>query len=73
MPVEPLADKVELKRSVVKIAAAGLLAPMVKPFAVPPVIATESALCVDIVPKPVMSVLGIVADAVIADVPLPLT
>ncbi len=39
----------------------------------PPVIATADAACVDIVPRPVMSVLGIVAEAVIADVPLPLT
>ena len=73
MPVEPLADRVELNRSVVKIAAAGLDAPMVRPLAVPPVMATASAPCVDIVPKPVISVLGIVADAVKADVPLPLT
>ena len=43
------------------------------PEIVPPVIATELAFCVDRVPNPVMSVLGIVALAVMADVPLPLT
>jgi hypothetical protein len=44
-----------------------------KPEAVPPVIATALAFCVDIVPKPDMSVLGIVALAVIGVVPVPLT
>ena len=44
-----------------------------RPEIVPPVIVTELAFWVDIVPRPVMSVLGIVADAVMADVPLPLT
>ena len=39
----------------------------------PPVIATFAASCVDIVPKPVMSVLGIVLDAVMAVVPVALT
>ena len=41
------------------------------PLMVPPVMATAFALCVDIVPKPVMSVLGMVATPVNADVPLP--
>ena len=68
-----MADKVELKRKVVNIPAAGFTPPIVKPFAVPPVMVTASEPCVDIVPKPVMSVLGIVADAVITDAPLPLT
>ena len=45
----------------------------VVPPMVPPVIATEFAFCVDIVPKPVMSVFGIVDDAVNDAVPLPLT
>ncbi len=40
---------------------------------VPPVIETELLFSVDIVPKPVMSVFGIVADAVMTDAPLPLT
>lgn len=39
----------------------------------PPVIATLAAFWVDIVPKPVMSVLGIVVDAVMAVVPVPFT
>ena len=73
MPVAPLADRVELNRRVVNTPAAGLDAPMVSPLAVPPVMATASAPCVDIVPKPVIAVLGIVALAVIADVPLPMT
>ena len=41
------------------------------PLMVPPVIATAFAFCVDIVPKPVMSVLGMLATPVTADVPLP--
>ena len=41
------------------------------PLMVPPVMATAFAFCVDIVPKPVMSVLGMVAAPVKADVPLP--
>jgi len=41
------------------------------PWIVPPVIATLLAFCVDIVPKPVMAVLGMVVDAVIAPVALP--
>ena len=40
---------------------------------VPPVIETELLFSVDIVPKPVMSVFGIVDDAVNTEVPLPLT
>ena len=39
----------------------------------PPVIATLEAACVDIVPKPEMSVFGIVDEAVMAVVPVPLT
>ena len=54
-----------------------VIVPVVKAIdvrvAVPPVIATDDAFCVDIVPRPVMSVFGIVEDAVKADVPLPLT
>ena len=55
------------------VIAAAVVAPIVAPLIVPPVIATEVASCVDIVPKPVMSVFGIVADAVNAVVPAPLT
>ena len=50
-----------------------VVAPIVVPLIVPPVIATLLALCVDIVPKPDMSVLGMLAEAVKAEVPLPLT
>ena len=51
----------------------GVVAPIAVPSTVPPVIETLLAFCVDIVPSPVISVLGIVDDAVNADVPLPLT
>ena len=73
MPVVPANDKVELMRKVVNVAAAGLTAPIDKPLAVPPVIVTASDPCVDIVPKPVISVLGIFVEAIMALVPLPLT
>ena len=43
------------------------------PVIVPPVMATADAACAAIVPRPVMAVLGIVADAVNAAVPFPLT
>ena len=43
------------------------------PSIVPPVIDTELLFSVAIVPKPVMSELGIVAEAVNAEVPLPFT
>ena len=49
-----------------------VVAPIVVPLIEPPVIVTELALCVDIVPRPVMAVLGIVEDAVKAPVPLPI-
>ena len=55
----------------VNVPAAGVVAPIDVPFTVPPVIATEDAFCVDIVPRPVMSVLGMVAEPVNALVPLP--
>lgn len=57
---------------VVNAPAAGVVPPIVAPLIVPPVMATELASCVDIVPKPVMSLLGTVLDAVNALVPLPL-
>jgi hypothetical protein len=59
--------------TVVKVPAAAVVAPIVVPLIVPPVIATLLAFCVDMVPKPEMSVLGILAEAVKAEVPLPLT
>lgn len=46
---------------------------VVRLMMLPPVIATLAAFWVDIVPKPVMSVLGIVVEAVMAVVPVPLT
>ena len=46
---------------------------MVAPATVPPVTATLLAFWVDIVPRPVTSVFGMLALAVIAEVPLPLT
>ena len=57
----------------VKAPAAGVIDPMVVPLIAPPEMATKLALCVDMVPNPVMSVLGIVAEAVRAEVPAPLT
>ena len=48
-------------------------APTVVLLIEPPVIETALAFCVDIVPRPVIAVLGIVVEAVIADVPLPYT
>ena len=56
---------------VVNAPVEGVVAPIDVPLIVPPVIVTELAFCVDIVPRPVMSVFGIVADAVKALVPLP--
>ena len=50
-----------------------VVAPTVVPLTVPPVMATALAACVDIVPRPDTSVFGIVADAVSAAVPVPLT
>lgn len=50
-----------------------VVAPIDVPLMVPPVIATAPALCVDIVPRPVIAELGIVVEAVIALVPLPYT
>ena len=48
-----------------------VVAPIDVPLIVPPVIATAPASCVDIVPKPVIAVFGMVVDAVTALVPLP--
>jgi hypothetical protein len=50
-----------------------VVAPTEAPSIVPPVIATALAFCVDIVPRPVMAVLGIVVEAVMVPVPLPNT
>jgi len=57
--------------TVVKLPAAAVEAPIIVPLIAPPVIATVLAFCVDIVPKPVIAVLGIVVEAVTAEVPLP--
>ena len=48
-----------------------VLVSMLTPVMPPPVIFTEVLFCVDIVPKPVIAVFGIVVDAVMVDVPLP--
>ena len=48
-----------------------VVAPIDVPSIVPPLMATALAACVDIVPKPVIAVLGIVVEAVNALVPLP--
>jgi hypothetical protein len=48
-----------------------VVAPTVVPSIEPPVIATLFAAWVDIVPKPVIAVLGMVVDAVTALVPFP--
>jgi hypothetical protein len=57
--------------TVVKVPFAVVVAPITVPSIVPPVIATVPAFCVDIVPRPVIAVLGIVVEAVNALVPLP--
>ena len=57
--------------SVVNAPVEGVVAPTDAPLIVPPVIVTELAFWVDIVPRPLMSVLGMVADAVRALVPFP--
>ena len=48
-----------------------VVAPTVVPSIVPPVIATAFAFWVDIVPKPVIALFGMVVEAVNAEVPLP--
>ncbi len=57
--------------TVVKLPVDVVVAPIDVPSIVPPVMATAPAFCVDIVPKPVIAVLGIVVDADTALVPLP--
>jgi hypothetical protein len=71
--VVPLSVVVLLLPRVVNAPAAAVLAPTVVPSMAPPVIATLLAACVDIVPRPVMSVFGMVPEAVSALVPVPLT
>ena len=48
-----------------------VVAPIDVPLIVPPVIATVLEFWVDIVPKPVIAVFGMVVDAVTALVPFP--
>jgi hypothetical protein len=64
---------VELVDKLLNAPVDAVVAPMDVPLIVPPVIATVFAFWVDIVPSPVIEVFGIVADAVIAEVPLPYT
>ena len=70
--VVPFSVVVELLVSVVNAPVAAVVAPTVVPLIAPPVIATAFAFWMDIVPKPVMSELGIVAEAVNGLVPLPM-
>ena len=58
---------------VVKAPVLAVEAPTVVALMDPPVMTTAPAPCVDIVPRPLISVFGIVADAVMAVVPVPLT
>ena len=53
----------------VKLPVLELLAPILVPLMEPPVIDTALEFCVDIVPRPVMSVFGIVATVVKGLVP----
>lgn len=79
----PVTPSVPLAVKLVNAPVEGVVAPIVvlftvepviaTPLSVPPVIATALAFWVDIVPNPVMSVLGIVGLAVMALVPLPYT
>jgi hypothetical protein len=71
-PIEPLSEPLVLD-SEVNTPEDGVVAPIVVPLIAPPVIATALAFWVDIVPKPVMSVFGMVVLAVMALVPLPYT
>lgn len=71
--VVPFKTVVELLDSVVNAPVDGVEAPIVVPLIAPPVIATALAFCVDMVPKPVMAVLGMVVLAVMMPVPLPYT
>lgn len=58
---------------VVKAPVLAVDAPTVVALMDPPVMATAPAPCVDMVPRPLISVFGIVADAVMAVMPVPLT
>jgi hypothetical protein len=73
VPSPPVNVDVLFAARVVNAPVPRVVAPMVVPFMVPPVIVTDEASWVDIVPKPVMSVFGMLATAVNALVPLPLT
>lgn len=82
--LEAVTTATPLEVSDVNAPVAGVVAPIVAllivappsiatALIVPPVMFTELAFCVDMVPKPLTSVLGIVADAVMTEVPLPFT
>ena len=75
MLVKPAPDPVNCVVAVMVVprTVEAVVAPTEAPSIVPPVIATELAFCVDIVPRPVMAVLGIVVEAVMVLVPLPIT
>ena len=73
MPPAPVDRTLVVAVTVVNAPVEAVVAPTVVPLIAPPVMATALAACVDIVPRPDMSVFGIVADAVRAAVPVPLT
>jgi hypothetical protein len=75
MLVRPAPDPVNCVVAVMVVprTVEAVVAPTVAPSIAPPVIATELAFCVDMVPRPVMAVLGIVVEAVMVLVPLPIT
>ena len=75
MLVNPAPDPVNCVVAVMVVprTVEAVVAPTVAPLIAPPVIATELAFCVDMVPRPVMAVLGMVVEAVIVLVPFPIT
>ena len=74
-PVKPVPGPLNCVVAVIVVprTVEAVVAPTEAPSIVPPVIATALAACVDIVPKPVMSVFGMVVEAVMAVVPVPFT
>jgi hypothetical protein len=75
VPVKPVPGPLNCVVAVIVVprTVEAVVAPTDVPSIVPPVMATAPADCVDIVPKPVISVFGIVVEAVMAVVPVPLT
>jgi hypothetical protein len=75
VPVNPVPGPVNCVVAVIVVPRTvdAVVAPTVAPSIAPPVIATLLAFWVDMVPRPVMAVLGIVVEAVMVLVPLPNT